>query len=199
MESGKCFTSKKLYWDIITVHNAFFKLYSHFSTILFATLIRWGEPTRAGFYFNSKPPWTQHSPRGPPAFLTLSLSIYPTPHCSRQHHTKWKIKKIEWKIRQEHKDTFHVIQYWDSTGPKYKKHTGRLLLLAVILILLMSSLSFSCPLQPPPVLRSDPVLLSHHQSRPPSLIPITSSSHVQVLEIETKNIYLWKPFHSLYR
>ena len=143
------FTSKKLYWDIITVHKAFFKLYSHFSTILFATLIRWGEPTRAGFYFNSKPPWTQHSPRGPPAFLTLSLSIYPTPHCSRQHHTKWKIKKIEWKIRQEHKDTFHDIQYWDSTGPKYCTKN----VLVVFFSWLSSSTSWCLPC-PFPVLYS---------------------------------------------
>ena len=44
-----------------------------------------GNPQGQVFVLFFKPPSTQHSPSGPPAFLTLALLINPTPRCSRQH------------------------------------------------------------------------------------------------------------------
>ena len=83
----------------------------------FSTLSRWGEPTRAGFYFNFKPPLTQHSPRGPPAFIFLPKRF--NPHHIVHGSTPSKNKLIS--QTQVHFSYHTIIIYWNSTGPNYEK------------------------------------------------------------------------------
>ena len=68
------FTSKKLYSDILTVHNKSFKLFSKRGTIIHSIQQFFGGTREAGFYFFNKPPPTPVHLR-PPAFIYFIHTI----------------------------------------------------------------------------------------------------------------------------